>query len=163
MLFANTWLRLIGLLVAGLVGLPVVVLAILSFCSRRPANLGAADGWLADCPDTLNCVCSQATQADHRIAPVEITGSADEAWQRLKKVVIAMPNNKVVREDKGYLHVECTSRVFRFVDDLEFLMDAERRVIHCRSASRVGYSDWGVNRRRLKAIRRAFKGLEAGG
>lgn len=156
MLFANTWLRLLGLLAAGLVGLPVIVLAILSFCSRRPANLGAADGWLADCPDTPNCVCSQATRAGQRIAPIEFTGTADESWQRLLKVVVALPNSKVVREDDGYLHVECTSRTFRFVDDLEFLLDAERRVIHCRSASRVGYSDWGVNRRRLEAIRQAF-------
>lgn len=156
MLFANTWLKLLGLLAAGLVGLPVIVLMILSFCSRRPTTLGAAEGWLADCPDTPNCVCSQATRADQRIVPVEFSETADEAWRRLKKVVAALPNSKVVRAENAYLHVECTSRVFRFVDDLEFLLDAERRVIHCRSASRVGYSDLGVNRRRLEAIRQAF-------
>ncbi|MGH7140743.1 MAG: DUF1499 domain-containing protein [Pirellulales bacterium] len=156
MLFANTWLRLFGLLAAALVGLPVIVLAILSLCSRRPANLGSTDGWLTDCPDTPNCVCSQATRADQRITPIDFTETADEAWQRLKKVVAALPNSRVVREEGAYLHVECTSSVFRFVDDLEFLMDAERHVIHYRSASRVGYSDWGVNRRRLEAVRRAF-------
>lgn len=156
MLLANIWLNGFTLLAAALLGLPVIVLAILSFRSRRPTNLGAADGWLADCPDTPNCACSQATRADQRIGPIEFSGPAEAAWQRLQKIVAAMPNSKVVRHDDGYLHAECKSRVFRFVDDLEFLLDGERHVIHCRSASRVGYSDCGLNRRRLEAIRRAF-------
>jgi uncharacterized protein (DUF1499 family) len=156
-LLANTWFKLFILLAAALVGLPVVVLAVLSFCARRPANLGAADGWLADCPQTPNCACSQATRADQRIRPIEFSGPAEVAWQRLNKVVTGMPDCTVVRAEDGYLHAECSSRIFRFVDDIEFLLDRERRVIHCRSASRVGYSDWGVNRRRLETIRRAFE------
>jgi uncharacterized protein (DUF1499 family) len=152
----HPWLKLGGLIAAGLVGLPVVALAILSFCSRRPANLGVDDGWLADCPDTPNCVCSQAMQASHRVAPIEFSEAPDEAWKRMKALVSAMPNTKIVTDKDKYLHAECTSRLFRFVDDLELLLDAERHVIHCRSASRAGRSDFGVNRRRIEELRRAF-------
>ena len=63
-------------------------------------------------------------------------------------------------EDTGaYLHVEFTSAIFRFVDDVEFLFDAGSGTIHMRSASRAGYSDFGVNRRRMEAIRSQFDAL----
>lgn len=156
MLIGNTWLNLIAAVAAALLGLPIVVLAVMSLCSRRPTNLGAADGFLSDCPNTSNCVCTQATRADQRIAPIEFAGSAEEALAKLKMIVARMHNAKIASEEDRYLHVECTSRVFRFVDDLELLADPERQVIHCRSASRVGRTDFGVNRRRIEAIRRAF-------
>lgn len=137
-------------------GLPVIALAILSCCSRRPTDLGARDGFLSDCPSTRHCVCSQATRADQRIAPLALRGSPEEAWAKLKLTVARLPGSVIAGEKEGYLHVECTSRLFRFVDDLEFLADPERGVIHCRSASRTGRFDFGVHRRRLEAIRRAF-------
>ncbi|HET6880958.1 MAG TPA: DUF1499 domain-containing protein [Pirellulales bacterium] len=152
----STWLKLGGLLATALVGLPVVVLAVLSYYSRKPTNVGLVDGWLADCPDKPNCVCSQALEVSHRIAPIDFSDASDTAWQRMKSVVSAMPHTKIVSEQDGYLHAECQTSVFRFVDDLELLLDAERQVIHCRSASRVGHSDFGVNRRRIEGLRRAF-------
>lgn len=147
--------KLAGVLLALLVLAPLVVLALMSALSRRPDNLGVHDGRLAACPATPNCVCTQADD-DHRIAPLAFTGSAAEAHARLKTVLASQPRTRIVTETPTYLHVECTSPLFRFVDDVEFLIDEKGSVIHFRSASRTGYSDLGANRARMEAIRQAF-------
>jgi uncharacterized protein (DUF1499 family) len=135
----------------------VLVLTLFRVRARRPTNLGAVDGWLAPCPDTPNCVSSQAADDAHRIDPLAYDGSAAEAMTRLRAVLAALPRTRVVTATDSYLRAECRSLVFRFVDDLEFLLDGRGKVIHFRSASRAGRSDLGVNRRRLEAIRRAFR------
>jgi uncharacterized protein (DUF1499 family) len=131
----------------------------LSLKARRPDDLGPREGRLAACPATPNCVCSCAEAGDeHAIAPLAFEGSPDEAWKRLGEVLAEQPRMAVVSETETYRHVEFTSLVFRFVDDLELLLDREGKRIHVRSASRVGRSDLGANRRRVEAIRRAFEG-----
>ena len=134
----------------------VGALAMMSVFSRKPTNLGVTNGRLADCPNSPNCVSTQADDAKHRMQPVSFTGSADEAMQRIKDMVAEMPRTKIVTVEDNYLHVEFRSAFFRFVDDVEFLIDPEEQVIHYRSASRVGYSDFGVNQRRMDQIRKAF-------
>jgi uncharacterized protein (DUF1499 family) len=134
----------------------VVTLGLFSLFARPPANLGVKDGRLAPCPDRPNCVCTQATDDAHRIELLAYDGSAEEAMARLKAALATLPRTRIVTETADYLHAECTSLVFRFVDDVEFLLDRERKVIHFRSASRVGHSDLGVNRRRMEALRQAF-------
>lgn len=111
---------------------------------------------LGDCPDTPNCVSSQATDSAHAIAPLRYGANAADAMQRLRAIVNAMPRTRVVSTADDYLHVEFTSAILRFVDDVEFRIDASQRLIHVRSASRVGRYDFGVNRRRVEAIRLAF-------
>ena len=133
-----------------------MTLALFSLLARRPTNLGVRDGRLAPCPDTPNCVCTQATDEAHRAEPLSYDGTAEEAMARLKAALATLPRTQIVTETPDYLHAECTSLVFRFVDDVEFLIDRERKVIHFRSASRVGRSDLGVNRRRMEALRQAF-------
>ncbi len=88
--------------------------------------------------------------------PIPFTGSSDEAMQRIKTLVAEMPRTKIVTVADNYLHVEFRSAFFRFVDDVEFLVDSETQIIHFRSASRVGDSDFGVNRDRMEQIRKAF-------
>ena len=134
----------------------VGALAMMNRFSRKPTNLGVVDGRLADCPSSPNCVSTQAGDAEHRMEPIPFTGSSDEAMQRIKDLVAEMPRTKIVTVENNYLHVEFRSAFFRFVDDVEFLIDAEEQVIHFRSASRVGYSDLGVNRRRMEQVRKAF-------
>jgi uncharacterized protein (DUF1499 family) len=132
----------------------LLLAVLLSGCSgTRPAGLGAQDGKLLPCPSTPNCVSSQATDEAHRIAPLACSGAAADAMARLRAVVKAMPRTAVVTDTGTYLHVEYTSLIFRFVDDVEFLADAAAGVIHVRSASRLGTSDLGVNRKRVEAIR----------
>lgn len=121
-----------------------------------PRELGARDGQLRPCPDKPNCVCSQ-TGGVHHVEPLAFDGSADTALARLKQVLLATARIRMVEEATGYLRVEAYSRLFGFVDDVEFLLDRERRVVHVRSASRLGYSDFGVNRRRIEAIRKRFE------
>lgn len=135
---------------------PVLGLAVLSATAKRPALLGVINGRLAECPSAPNCVSSQAADPGHQIAPLKFEGGAVEALQRLKQVLGTIPRLKIVTEQDNYLHAEATSLLFRFVDDVEFLVDPQAGVIHCRSASRVGHSDLGVNRARIEQIRKAF-------
>ncbi len=141
---------------AAAVALPILAFAMLSFFSRRPANLGAVDGRLAPCPASPNCVATQSGQGEQRMAPLPFHGSPAEAMKRLKQIIQGMPRTRIVTADESYLHAEFVSALFRFVDDVEFLIDPEEGVIQFRSASRVGYSDLGANRRRMEAIQRAF-------
>ena len=123
---------------------------------RKPDNLGVKDGRLAPCPATPNCISSQAADEAHRMDPIPFSGEADAALARLKAVLAARPRTTVVEERGDYLRAESLSRVFRFVDDVEFLVDRAAKVIHFRSASRVGRWDLGVNRKRMEEIRKAF-------
>jgi uncharacterized protein (DUF1499 family) len=148
----QTLLIIAGAILAG----GVLVLALFSLTSRRPDNLGVRDGKLAACPSSPNCVCTQAADGGHRIEPLAYTGSPEEAKARLKAVLSGLPRGRIVSETDNYLHAEFTSRLFRFVDDVEFLIEPGG-VIHFRSASRAGHSDLGVNRARMEAIRQSFE------
>jgi len=133
--------------------LPVWLLAVIVPFMSAPAH--AADSRrLPPCPESPNCVSSQAGDSAHYIAPLAAAPDPELAWRRLKAALGALPRLRVVEEDPDYLHAEATSRVFRFVDDVEFLLDRDGGLIHVRSASRTGYSDFGVNRRRVERIRR---------
>lgn len=121
--------------------------------SVRPANLGTHDGKLAPCPSSPNCVSSLSPDDAHRIAPLTYSGLAADAMKKLTSIVQTFPRASVITVSDSYLHAEFTSAIFRFVDDLEFLVDDTAKVIHVRSASRVGYSDLGVNRKRIGQIR----------
>jgi uncharacterized protein (DUF1499 family) len=118
---------------------------------------GGRDRPLAPCPASRNCVSSRAEDEQHRVAPLPFTGTASEAMTRLAAVLRELPRTTIVEADGSYLHAESRSALFRFVDDVEFLADEAAKVIHVRSASRVGSSDLGVNRRRVEAIRKLWE------
>ena len=113
---------------------------------------------LAPCPSSPNCVSSQAPESDHEhyIAPIRFSGNPAAAWQRLQAAVLAEKRVTILIEQGNYLHVEVRSLIFSFVDDGEFSLAANAGMIHVRSASRTGYSDFGVNRKRVEHIRAAF-------
>ena len=117
---------------------------------------GVRDGRLAPLPSSPNAVSSQADDPSRRVEPLPFTGDPAVAMHKLRGVIEAMPRTRIVRVEVNYLHAAFTSRIFRFVDDVEFLADPEASVIHVRSASRVGYSDMGANRARVEAIRQAY-------
>lgn len=126
------------------------------FTGKRPTNLGVKDGKLAPCPNTPNCVCSQGADAGHQIAPLTYNIAAEEAWAKLKTLVESLPRTKIISQTPNYLHVEFTSALMKFVDDVEFYLDSKAQVIQVRSASRLGKSDLGVNRDRIEKIRTQF-------
>ena len=103
------------------------------------------------------CVSTAAVDVSHHAPGIAFTGSVADARNRLVQIMSQIPRTMLVTEDQNYLHFECRSRLFRFVDDLEFLIDPDARVIQVRSASRVGYSDLGVNRARVNQVRDAFE------
>ncbi len=111
---------------------------------------------LAPCPNRPNCVSSQATDPSHFIEPIRFPGSPADAWAVLKFALQSLPRTSVVEEAGWYLRAEAKSRIFGFIDDVEFLMDVPKGMIHVRSASRTGYSDLGVNRNRIEHVRKIF-------
>jgi uncharacterized protein (DUF1499 family) len=125
-----------------------LVLAGCASVAERPAD---GQG-LAPCPSSPNCVCSNDS-GGAAIAPFAIEGEAENAWRVLREVLEAEPRMEIVAADARYLHAVATTRILRFKDDLEFLLDRDAGTIGVRSASRVGYSDLGANRRRIEALR----------
>jgi len=136
----------------------LLIVLLLSACAgKRPVNLGVQSGHLADCPGTPNCVSSQTADESHSIAPFTYSGDKKEAFLRLKKIIESEERTRIITESENYLHVEFTSMIMRFVDDVEFYFPDEP-LIHVRSASRLGYSDLGVNRKRVEHLRELFSG-----
>ncbi len=136
-----------------------VCLTVLIGCrGNTPTNLGVKDGRLADCPQSPNCVSSQSVVGDkeHYIQPLHYSGSRDEAKAALISVIESMKRTKIITVTDDYVYAEFTSRIFRFVDDVEFYFDDTTKTIHLRSASRLGHSDLGVNRKRVESIRELF-------
>lgn len=108
---------------------------------------------LKSCPSSPNCVSTQAQDEGHAIAPFRYRKSRAEAKEALKESIRSLPRMKLVEEEEAYLHYEATSLLLRFVDDVEFLFDDDTNTIHFRSASRTGYGDLGVNRKRMEQVR----------
>ncbi len=121
-------------------------------------TIGITSGKLSPCPDSPNCISSESPDPSHYVEPLLYTDSRTEAKARLLKIIESMPRTQIITNTGNYIHVEFSSLIFRFVDDVEFLFDEEKKLIHVRSASRVGYSDLGVNRKRIEAIRQRFRG-----
>lgn len=117
-----------------------------------PSDLGQ----FPPCPDSPNCVFTKAEDETHAIAPIAYTGTKEEAKARLVKIIHFLPRSRIVVDKADFIHIEFTSRLFRFVDDVEFYLAVEEGMIHFRSASRAGHSDLGVNRKRMENIRLRF-------
>lgn len=147
-------------LIFAIIPLSAVILIFFTGCiSRPPKTLGARDGKLSACPASPNCVSTTATDAEHAIEPLSYRGSMEEAVQNILATVNKMERTTVIKVEGSYIHVEYRTKVMRYVDDVEFLIDDENKVIHFRSASRLGYSDLGVNRERMEEFRRLFNSL----
>ncbi len=127
------------------------------FAGKRPTNLGILEGKLTPCPGTPNCVNSQSDVPQSQIEPLSYNSSPQEAMAKLKQVVEKMERTNIVTESENYLYAEFATKLMGFVDDVEFYCDDAAKVIHVRSASRLGKSDLGVNRQRVETIRSQFK------
>ncbi|MEL6494506.1 MAG: DUF1499 domain-containing protein [Cyanobacteria bacterium J06623_7] len=119
-----------------------------NFSGEKPSNLGVKDGKLAACPGSPNCVNSQSGSGKAAIEPLPNVSIAE-----IKQVVTGMERTTVIEETDTYLYAEFKSKLMGFVDDVEFYRDPTANVVHVRSASRLGQSDAGVNRKRVEEIR----------
>jgi len=115
-----------------------------------------SEGKLDDCPKSPNCVCTKATKARKKMKPIVYQQTAAEATTILKNLMANNLNSKLIFEDQGFLHFEVTTKTGKFTDDVVFQLDDHNKLIHFRSASRVGYSDLGANRRRMKRVTKWF-------
>lgn len=139
----------------------IVLVLIMTGCAGNRMELGVENEKLKPCPDTPNCVSSQASDADHFVEPIRLSVGYEEIQGILLQVLDDLNVSRVDVVESDYIHAEFVSRIFRFVDDVELYFpsrDGGEIVVHIRSASRVGRSDLGVNRKRVEAIRSRLGG-----
>jgi uncharacterized protein (DUF1499 family) len=130
---------------------------VLAACSTdQSIKTGATSDRLSPCPNSPNCVSSLSEDKSHQVEPLTYNVPLDVAREKLISVINSMKRSEIATAENNYLHATFASFLFRFVDDVEFSFDDERKIIDVRSASRTGYSDFGVNRRRVEEIRRRF-------
>jgi uncharacterized protein (DUF1499 family) len=132
-----------------------VILVAFSIASRKQPELGLINGQLRPCPATPNCVCSEHRVEGAYIEPLSYTSVAADAWAEIKRV-ISKTDGVVITEEADYLRAVYQTPLLRYIDDVEFRQDKNNQLIHVRSASRVGQSDFGANRKRVEKIRAAF-------
>jgi len=130
---------------------------VLTACSTdQTIKTGAANDRLSPCPESPNCVSSLSEDKSHQVEPLTYNVPLEEAREKLISVIKSMKRSEIAIAENNYLHATFTSFLFRFVDDVEFSFDDERKIIDVRSASRMGYFDLGANRRRVEELRKRF-------
>ncbi len=127
------------------------------FSGRKPLHIGVREGRLASCPATPNCVSSQSDRKSAFTPPFPLKGTPEESWQKFITALSAVSGARLIVNQYPYLHAECVTRIMGFTDDLEALLNEDEGVIHVRSASRLGYSDFGKNRARIDALRHHYQ------
>jgi uncharacterized protein (DUF1499 family) len=129
----------------------ISILPFLAACAGEPPqNIGVQEGTLTACPDSPNCVSSFETDEEHGIAP--LTGNLEQ----IGSILQGLDQANIVSASDNYLYAEFTSSLMGYVDDVEFMYNEVAGVTHVRSASRLGHSDLGANRKRIEAIRAAL-------
>ena len=112
---------------------------------------------LAGCPSSPNCVTTAEADEGHAIDPIMLPSADSTEWAKAIKALAELEGAEIVEKEANYVRAEVTSRIFRFVDDVELLLGEDGKTVHVRSASRTGYSDLGVNRERVETLRAAIE------
>jgi uncharacterized protein (DUF1499 family) len=122
--------------------------------NKMPEDLGVTDGLLKSCPSLPNCVSTQALPEDavHYAEPIVYTGERKDTQLAIESYMLSKGNARIVSNSLGYIHFAVRSSLIGYIDDLEFYLPEGDSVVHVRSASRIGYSDFGVNRERVRQI-----------
>ena len=118
--------------------------------------IGITDGKFHPCPKSPNCVSTQSTDEKHKMNPLNYSSTINEAREKIKKIIKTFKRTKLITEKRNYLHFEFRTATFKFVDDVEFYLDDQEKLIHFRSAARLGWSDMGVNKKRMKSISKLY-------
>ncbi len=139
-----------------------ISLILLTGCTGTMPQLGIINGQLTKCPATPNCVSSQTGNKDQYIDPLMLIGTSKDAQTALLKILHSFQRTEVKVVEDDYIRAEFTSAVFRFVDDVEFYFPetkSEETPIQVRSSSRIGYTDFGANRKRIEKIRKTLNSM----
>jgi uncharacterized protein (DUF1499 family) len=158
--FQGEIMKLLGSIT--LVSVLIVLCAIILSCTgKRPSSVGLTNDRLFPCPKSPNCVSSMSEDEAHYIESLTYPSEKQQAYAALLRVISDQARATIIEQSDNYLHVEFKSKYFRFVDDVEFYFPNNEPIIHIRSASRVGHSDLGVNRKRMHHVREQYyKALE---
>jgi uncharacterized protein (DUF1499 family) len=132
--------------------LPVSVFVLSALLGAPGEGLGGTKGKLAPCPDSPNCVSTQSERKRHAMAPLPYLQTREASRERILSILKGMKRMEIVKLTESHIRAEFRTALWGFVDDVEFFLDDTARVVHFRSASRVGYYDFGLNRRRMKEI-----------
>ena len=138
----------------------IIILVIVLAANKNsavPSTLGVKEGNLSPLPDSPNAVSSQTDQVDKRVEALPYSGNLDQTKTLVKKAAAEFGGAQILVEKPDYLHMVFTVPVIPFKDDVEFFFSEKERVVHYRSASRVGYSDLGVNRKRYERLRNLYE------
>jgi uncharacterized protein (DUF1499 family) len=125
---------------------------------KEERKVGLVEGKFHPCPEKQVCVSTQSPKSDekHYMDPITYSNSKEEAKNKIKKVINSFKRTEIKEESENYIHSTFTTFLFRFTDDVEFLIDDKEKVIHFRSQSRIGGYDWGKNRSRMKKFKKKF-------
>ncbi len=126
----------------------------LTACSQGVTTM--TDRSQSSCGDKPNCVSTQDTREEYNLTPFTLTESTN--IDAIEQVALELPGAKTAVKEGNYLRIECTSKIMRFVDDLELKIEGDQLIV--RSESRVGYSDFGVNRKRAEQLRSLLANAE---
>jgi len=138
-----------------LLALGALMFFTLGLLSQKGKAPGLVDGKLVEPGMKPNVVCSEVgVQPERAVAPLQASLAEAEA------AVIATGGTITAKTD-SYIAATYMSKLFKFVDDVELRADGD--VVHIRSGSRVGYSDNGVNRKRVETIRAYLQSNGAAG
>jgi uncharacterized protein (DUF1499 family) len=141
------------------ISIVLIVFIFLIGCSGTVPVLGVNNGILLACPDKPNCVSSQTSNTTQFMQAIHLKNSVKETHDKIIQIITSFNNAKIITKDTNYIRAEFTSNIFKFVDDLEFYIDSTnetKTIIHFRSASRIGHSDFDVNRKRIEEIKSMF-------
>jgi len=124
---------------------------------QRGSILNQNQHELSLCPKKPNCVSSLSPIPEQHISPIKFPENPEQQFKKLCQIVASQAGTEIQYQDDIYIHVIFRSRLFKFKDDLEFLYDKATKQCNVRSASRSGYYDFGVNRKRIEKIRKIFE------
>lgn len=121
--------------------------------------IGVKNGRLSECPTSPNCVSTQTDQEEKRMDALVFTKDLETTKSLIKEILSERQRTTIETENENYIHAVVESKWIKFKDDVEFYFDQKDEVVHFRSASRVGYSDFGVNKNRMGAISQHYDSM----
>jgi len=119
---------------------------------RIPKNLGVNNGMFAPMPKSPNAVSSQSDDPDYHVEPFPFKENLEHTKAVIINAIESYGNAEIITNESNYIHAIFTTSKMRFHDDVEIYFNESAGIVEYRSASRVGYSDMGLNKERYNKL-----------
>jgi uncharacterized protein (DUF1499 family) len=150
-------MKILYISLAVIVVIILIALFVIAQNSKSGNAPGLANGILQDCPSKPNCLCSENKKdTEHYIEPISFNPTTSNNLIQTLENIITELKGEIKSSDNQYLSATFSSPFMGFVDDVEFRIDPIKKLIHMRSASRVGHSDMGANKKRMELVKKLF-------